>query len=763
MVSKPAKWLPALLGAGIAVFTLLVFLPVKENGFINLDDQLYLTENEVIKKGFSKAGFHYAFTNVAATGNWHPITWLSLMLDVELFGMDAGAHHMVSVVIHALNGLLLFLLLNRFTGSLWTSAFVAAVFAFHPLRVESVVWASERKDLLCALFGFLAILAYWKFTQAKLLRQRPGLWLGLALAAHALSLMSKPMLVTLPFLLLLLDFWPLQRIRAFRTDGRGESWLTLIWEKSPFFVLTVCSCLIAVFAQAKAGAVVPMQVFSMETRVANAAVSALAYLENLFWPSGLCPFYPYRTHISDGTFWLAVVALIGVSALCWTGWKSRPYLAVGWFWYLGLLVPVIGLVQVGSQSMADRYTYLPTIGVVIAVAWTIRSVSVSRRFAPVLAIPAAILLGLLARNTFNQTLLWRNSETIFNHTLAVTRENAIAHESLGLVLADRGAVRQAAWHFAQAVRIWPRYADALSDLGLALSLQGQHQEALPYAQKAVEVSPEAERMRYNLAKLYMRMGSNELARIEFERFLTDFPHSDQGTISLAELYLEAGNTEQAIGVLAEHAQNQPASVSIQTALAQALQMGGDSDKALAALDKAISIAPTNANVHFQRGTLLLRMRQPDQAVAALQNAVRIAPVAEYYLALAEAYSELRQDAEAIRHYEQSLELKPDVPASLNNLAWLLATTPSRAMRDGAKAVSLAERANELTGNRQPFLLGTLAAAYAEAGRFPDAITTAERAIELATAAGQPEVAARNRELLALYRTGRPYHEPAPML
>lgn len=744
----------------IASVTIATYWLSKNNDFVNFDDQVYLTHNNIVLKGLTLEGVRYAFTSVEV-GNWHPITWISHMIDVEVFGMKAGGHHLVSVFIHALNGVLLFLVLRGVTGSLWTSAFVAAVFALHPLRVESVVWASERKDLLSAFFGFLSVIAYLRFTQAKSDKKPTKIMLGIAALLHAFSLMSKPMLVTLPCLLLLLDYWPLQRIRQFRKDGLGESFRSLFAEKIPFVLVSIGSCVVTMLVQSKAGAVATTQLFPMNVRINNAIVATVAYLQKLFWPDGLCPFYPYNMELPQSSVFIAGGLIVLVTVMCARLYRSYPFLGVGWLWYTGLLVPVIGLVQVGSQSMADRYTYLPTIGVVLGIAWAVRQATVKlRRTRVLLVIPAAILLGLLSKLSLNQVLLWRDSETLFYHSLSVTKKNAIAHESVALILADRGAIKQAAWHFSEAVRIWPNFSDAFSDFGLALSLQGKFQEALVYSKRAIELNPSSERMQYNLARLYARMGSNDLARIEFRQFLKAFPDSRPGTLSLAELLLATGEIKQAVGMLSDFSKKQPQSDEVLLALSHALLADNRADEAMVAVRGALSLNPKNANSHYQLGTLLLKADKPAEAVTELEVALKITPAIEHHLALAEAHSLLNNNARAIAHYEQSLNFNTDVPATLNNLAWLLATAPESNLRNGKRAVEMGEKAARLVEQKEPFILGTLAAAYAEAGQFDKAISTAEKAITLAAAANQKDVATRNSELLELYRSGKPYHEPS---
>jgi len=596
----------------LLLITAAVYWPVGQFDFVNCDDPEYVTANPQVQAGLTPAGVAWAFRAVVAS-NWHPLTCLSLMLDCQLFGKSAGAHHLVNLLFHLANTLLLFLVWRRMTGEVWPSALVAALFAWHPLHIESVAWISERKDVLSTFFGLLTLLAYARHAAGDK-RQATGtsFWSRVrchvspsyfwALFFFALGLMSKPMLVTWPFVLLLLDFWPLKRVTSdtWRVTGWRISaaqlagFNRLLLEKVPFFTLAMATCIITFLAQRAAGTMELLKL-SLADRAGNAAVSGARYLGKLVWPDQLAFFYPYPgpwfVNSALWTVWqvmgaAALLAFITAAAI-WQ-WR-RPYLIVGWLWFLGTLVPVIGLVQVGGQSMADRYTYIPLIGLFVMVAWGGKELSGRRpggKF--IVGAAAALLLAACLVMTSRQLRYWQNSEVLCRHAIAVTRDNYKAH----------------------------------FNLGLALMNEGKTNECLQQMYEAVAIAP----------------GFN-------------------GRKVLAE-------------------------------------------------------------------TLLLDGRTP----------------------------------EAIEQYRQLVQFAPDEVEALNNLAWLLATDADSQVRNGADAVQYGKRACALTQYKDTALIGTLAAAYAEAGQFDDAIRTAEMAISSASAAGETNLLEKNRRLLELYRAGHPYHE-----
>jgi tetratricopeptide (TPR) repeat protein len=469
---------PRLIALLLALATLVAYLPVGTYSFVNYDDTDYVTENSFVKNGLTWPDIKWAFTAEHA-GNWHPLTWLSHMLDCQLFGLNAGAHHFVNVLFHTANAVLLLVLLLRMTGGLWPSALTAALFAWHPLHVESVAWVAERKDVLSTFLALLALLAYVRYAKEN---RRSSFWL--ALFCFALGLTAKPMLVTLPFVMLLLDYWPLKR-----AAGRGfqpPTFNLLVFEKWPFILLSVISCIITFLAQRGGAAVSSLERVPLPLRLENMLVVYPSYLLKTIWPSRLAVIYPLPREISGIAVTAAAAVLIFISAAVWLARKRSPCLIVGWLWFLGTLVPVIGLVQVGSQSMADRYDYIPSIGIFIAAAFGAGDL-ISRFQLPKIAAASAaglILAGCLVL-TENQLRYWRDSESLFRHALAVTKDNDIAHLNLGETLQEKGDWEGALAEYRQAERLAPdgflihgNIASVLESLGRPEEAMAEYQEAL---------------------------------------------------------------------------------------------------------------------------------------------------------------------------------------------------------------------------------------------------------------------------------------------
>ncbi|HAO80007.1 MAG TPA: hypothetical protein DCQ92_13755, partial [Verrucomicrobia subdivision 3 bacterium] len=475
---------PRLITLLLAFATLVVFLPAGSYQFVNYDDTDYVTENPFVKNGLNGTDIKWAFTAFHA-GNWHPLTWISHMADCQFFGLNAGAHHFVSVLFHAMNAALLFTLLLRLTGKIWPCAFIAALFAWHPLHVESVAWISERKDVLSTFFALLALLSYAKYVEAsKVQSPKSKVYFAWSLLAFALGLLAKPMLVTLPFVLLLLDFWPLERFSfsAFR--------FSLLSEKIPFFLLTAISCVVTFLAQRQGEAVVSLAKVSLRYRLENAPIAVVDYLLKLFWPADLCAIYPMLEKIPALQVTVSVAALIFISAAAWRWRNSKPYFLIGWLWFLGTLVPVIGLVQVGGAAMADRYTYIPSIGFFVAVVFLARDFAVRfqiPKFA--VATPSILLLAGCIFATEKQLRFWRDSETLFRRTLAVTQNNDIALVNLGVALEAQNRLDEALAVYRQAAKLETGRYQLHNNLGSILDKLGRHAESLAEYREAIRLRP----------------------------------------------------------------------------------------------------------------------------------------------------------------------------------------------------------------------------------------------------------------------------------
>jgi Flp pilus assembly protein TadD len=603
---------------------------------------------------------------------------------------------------------------------------VAALFAVHPLHVESVAWIAERKDLLCTFFGLLALLAYVRYATAhKMQTSVPGessvnaeKWsYACALVFFMLGLLSKPMLVTLPFVMLLLDFWPLERMPNLSKTQK------LILEKWPFFGLTVTFCVITWAAQKSAGATTATA-HSPGFQVANALVSYIEYIGRTFWPAKLAVIYPFSP-ISIGLAAGAGIVLLVISISFLLAAKQKPYLLMGWLWYLGTLVPVIGLVQVGDQSSADRYTYIPIIGLFIIFVWGAAETMARWRFPKQTAgLAGAVILLACAVDTAYQLQFWRNGVTLFDRALAVTTDNALAQNDYATALAAAGDVHDAFPHYAEAARLAPNDAVMQNNYGVALMRDGQTNAAIAQYEQAI-------------------------------RLQTNYPdaYSNLGTVLATE-----GHFDEAIALLNHAVSLQPDNVDLHDNLAAALLMQGKPDDAVAQYREAIRLNPDNASLHLNFGLALFRLGAVPDATQEFSEALRIDPESpEAQFQSGRCLAILRQPDQAIFHLQEAIRLQPDWTGPLNALAWIFATDGNAQIRNGPKAVSLAEHAATLSHGLDPVILNTLAAAYAEAGRFEEASNMANRAIALAQQTGQNTLANQIQSLLALYRQHRAFH------
>ncbi len=666
---------------GLALAVLAAYAPVWRAGFITYDDPAYVTANPHVQGTLSWAGLLWALTTGHAS-NWHPLTWISHMLDFQLYGMNPAGHHLTSVALHLANSILLFLLLQRMTKATWPGAMVAALFALHPLHVESVAWVSERKDVLSALFWILSIWAYIRFVEESGAGKAKGkTFYILSVVLFALGLAAKPMLVTLPFVLLLLDYWPLQR--------RQTPIAGLFVEKTPYFILAAASCMVTFFVQLQGGSVMPLARLPFGMRLANVPVACVRYVAKTFWPAHLAMAYP----MLKWPVWAvagATVLLLLLSGLALWRVRAQPWLAVGWLWFLGTLAPVIGVVQVGMQSMADRYSYIPSIGLFIAVVWAARDwgVRLGARAPAILGVlAAAICLVLTAR----QAACWENDQTLFLHAIQNTKSNFIAYAGLGNYEGLHGHTNIAISYLETSVRINPNFPSSRNNLGRILLMEGRDDEALAQLQKAVSLDPDLADARYNLGYALLAKGRVGEALDQFQ----------------AQVNLQPADFK---------AQNNMGTVLLQNGLA------GD---AIAYLQKAVEIKPADAEPHYLLGNALFRTGRV---------------------------------AEAIRHYEKAIQLNPDHIQARNDLAWILACHPDPSIRDGARAVALAMRADQLSGGQNPVVIGTLAAGYAEAGRFSDAIAAGKRACQAALAQTNSVLAELLEKRLGFYQAGSPWRD-----
>ncbi len=526
----------------LIVTTYAVFWPVQNHTFINFDDGPYVTQNPHVRSGLTAEGVIWALT-ATHPHNWHPLTWMSHMLDCEIFGLNPGGHHFTNLLFHMLNTVLLFLIFRRMTGALWPSALVASLFALHPLHVESVAWVSQRKDLLSTFFWMLTTLAYVRYVE------NPGFGrYFLALVAFTLGLMSKPMVVTLPFVLLLLDYWPLGRfqippladmnhVKIGQFLSPVHKWSVigrLVGEKLPFFALSACSCVVTFLVQQSEGAVKSLELFSVKTRITNALVSYVSYIGKMIWPHKLAIFYPHPHVVPTLEAAGAGVFLLFVTVLVFRAIRRRPYLGTGWLWYMGTLVPVIGLVQVGEHAMADRYTYVPLIGLFVIIAWSIPKL-MPRRWRPRVVVPISIgiVLCVLAICTRLQIRHWHNSITLFERALDVTAGNWVAHNNLGVALAAQNKTEEAISHFQKALHIKPTFIDPHFNLGIAMSKQDNAAAAIAYYRQVLRMKPDDIETHNNLGNTLVKQGHIADAIAHYQKVLQIEPGNAQARYNLA--------------------------------------------------------------------------------------------------------------------------------------------------------------------------------------------------------------------------------------
>jgi tetratricopeptide (TPR) repeat protein len=727
------------IGVGIVVAVVATYVPVLRFGFVNFDDPEYVLENPHVIGGLTRADVAWAFTAFHAA-NWHPLTWLSHMVDCQLFGLAPGGHHATNVLLHAGAALLLFVALRRMTGATWRSAAVAALFALHPLRVESVAWISERKDVLAAFCWMLALLAYARWAE----RQTPARYAAVALAFVA-GLLAKPMVVTLPFALLLLDVWPLRRfgVRA-------------VVEKLPLLALAAATSAVVFVAQRAAGAVVPLDSASAGTRIANALLAYAGYLGMTLWPHDLAVFYPYRETFPAWQIAGAAALLVAFTAAAVAAVRRAPWLLVGWLWYLGTLVPVIGFVRAGDQAMADRFTYLPHVGLLVAAVWGVAEATASsrRRELVVGGAAAAMLVGCVVA-TRHQLAYWRDSGALFAHALAVTRRNSIAHTNYGFALLEQGRAADALAHFAEAVELKPDYAKARLNYGMGLASVGRSNEAIAQYREAIRLDPGWASPHYDLGLELAERGRIDEAIPEYREALRLDPAHAKAHNGLGLALANRGLLDEAVAHYEAALAIDPGLAATHNNLAVALERLGRADDAVVQYRESIRLAPADGRAHFNLGAVLSGIDHLAEAEAEYRLALPLlSNPPEARLALGDVLVEERRNAEALVEYRAALAARPGWPAAESRIAWAIAAGGDPAAGP-TEAVRLAEHARSTVGDGDPELLRNLAAAYAAAGRYDDAAAAARRGAAAARAAGRAPLALELDRHVAAYQAGRP--------
>jgi tetratricopeptide (TPR) repeat protein len=634
----------------LAVVVLAVYLPVRKHDFIRYDDDKYVTSNRNIQSGINEQSLRWAFTK-SHESNWHPLTWISHMLDYQLFGLNAGAHHLENVFFHIINTLLLFFVLNRMTKAIWPSFFIAAVFGLHPLHVESVAWVAERKDVLSTFFWLLTMLAYISYIKKSDTKR-----LMLTLLLFATGLLAKPMLVTLPFVLLLLDYWPLERMQIGAANkskntgnddninsAGGKNVLALVREKVPFFILAIISSIVTLIVQNRGGAVQTVDELNLKMRVGNAIVAYTSYITKMLWPSKLGVLYPLDVNkLTIAKILICLLLLVSITIAVIFLSRCRKYLVSGWFWYVGTLIPVIGLVQVGDQSMADRYTYIPMTGLLIIIAWGMNDLLWKWKYRKkaLLALSLCVLAAMSVKTSL-QLKYWQNSETLFKHTLDVTGSNYVMENNYGNYLNEAGQ---------------------------------QPEKAIEHLKKSIAINPESAEVHNNLANILIKLNKIDEAIAEYKLAIkckTDFPEPHH---KLAIALVKQNKIDEAIKEYYEALRLDPDNVDKLSNLGFELAQKGNYSHAVEFYNKALSIDPGNILTHGRLGLALSAQGKNEQALKEFQIVIKARPNdVEMWGNIGILFERLGKNQDAIASYRKALQISPEDEKAKTRLNMLSAT------------------------------------------------------------------------------------------
>jgi len=674
MIDKTGRNTARWIAAGLALVTLAVFLPATHFQFTTYDDPDFVTANPEVQAGLTAHGFKWVWHSEVAR-NWHPVTMLSHMLDCQLFGVKPGWPHFVNILLHAANAVLLFYLLMRLTGTIWRSAVVAALFALHPLHVESVAWVAERKDVLSTLFWFLTLWAYARYADGVRFQLSNFKFYALTFVLLAIGLMCKAMLVTVPFVLLLLDYWPLGRTKR-------VSCALLVAEKIPFMALSACLCVVTYTIQQHGGSVISVNNLPMSYRIGNAFVSYWRYIGKMFWPENLAGLYLRSGDWPDWEVALAAAAFLAVSALAVWQRRKRPWLAVGWFWYVGTLVPVIGIIQAGLQTMADRYTYVPLLGLFIILAWggwEFANAWGVRGLAP--GVVAGALIG-CAVLTSHQLTFWRDSESLYTRMIDVTPNNYMAHYNLGNFYSKEGNTAAAMTNYEAAVQEEPNYADAHSNLGGILLDEKRYDEALPHYRAAARTNPEYVHF-FNLANALADAASARHDPDQFAQAVAAYhqalqlnPGASQARQNLGLTWQAEGSNSQAIAEFAEAARLDPNRLDSWRSLAISCARQNRMAEAEAAFRQIVRLRPDDSSAYGNLGNALAAQNKFDEAISVYLTALKLDPKdyqTEFNLGL--TYWGLGRRSEAEVHYRRALRINPNYSKAKQALGQLQTAAP----------------------------------------------------------------------------------------
>lgn len=720
-VPRPAQGLQLKLSLALALLTFFVYLPVLKHNFVNYDDEVFVTNNPKVAAGLTWGGVKWAFTS-ADIDYWRPLSWLSHMVDIEFFGAAAGLHHLTNVLIHIAATILCLLALTRLTGEMWPSAVVAGLFALHPLHVESVAWVAERKDVLCGSFWFFTLWAYARYVEQPRSRRY-----ALVCAGFLLGLMSKPMIITLPFVLLLLDFWPLGRLKVPPPDEPAElrwrSWRAdlgrLAWEKAPLFAAVLLLTWATMLSQHKVGTMSGLTGVPLEARTANALTSYGVYLSQTLWPTNLCVLY--LLDLADQRTWSWLGSGLLILLLLAAGWRWRrthAFVLVGWLWFLGGLVPVIGLVQVGEQAHADRYTYLPLTGVFLMVSWAGWRWAEGRRMRQTtMCVLAVGILLACAFGSHRQLRHWEDTSSLFRRAMAVTADNVTAMNNYASDLMARGQAREAIPFLREAIRLRPFVQEPYFNLGWIYAELGDESKAMEVITEGFAIDPRSRAATEQIAGLAGSVQAN--------------PGNALRRRMLAKACALQGNRPAAVEHWAAVLKLRPTDVEASVEHAALLAESGRMNEAVTALESTVGLAPTNTFARRNLAAQLSRAGRLEAAVAQLRTAAALEPDhREIQMELAVVLSRAGRAKEACQQFEAILKSDPTRQSARLQLAWLLATRTE--CRDGATALRLAQEAFDASPTRSADLLDTLAAAHAAAGNYERALAVVDLAISAAS-------------------------------
>ncbi len=733
--------------------------------FVNVDDDDYVTANPHVQEGTTLHSLKWALTSFYSF-NWHPLTWMSLQLDYQLYGLSSAGFHFTNVLLHAANTLLLFWLLQRMTGAVWLSAIVAALFGIHPAHVESVAWVTERKDVLSTLFWLLTMVAYVRYAEQPSLGRYLLVALGLIL-----GLMAKPMVVTLPAALLLLDVWPLRRWppdESITTRYAPASLRGLFLEKVPLFLIVAATLPLTLHAQQ--GAIRTLDQLPVSLRIANALVAYVKYLGLMLWPSGLAIYYPHR--FKAFPIWQPILAgllLAGLTAaVCWN-WRRRPYLVVGWFWYVGTMIPVIGLVQVGTHELADRYTYVPSIGLSILLVWGIAEIA-ARRHVPKPALTAlvGVVLAVCLVLTWRQVGTWKNSEVLWSRDLAVTRETAMARDKLGVaVMSQKDKLLEARDHFRRALNIGSNTPWTHGNLAMVQEQLGDLDDAAKHYRLAIEAEFEVEKLQdtkerslLGLGRIRERQRRFSEAQESYAAVLAINPSNIDALIGLAGALEEQGQFAEAQRHYEEALRLKPNSPLLFNHMGRILQRQQKYAEALDYFDRALQLRPNSADAWNNKGVALEQLGRMDEARQCYERAVEVNPDQLLFRCnLAYALEESGHHEEASAEYAKANHLYPAWPREALEQAWSLATRSDERERNGRQALRIAKQVCQATYFAEAQALDVLAAAYAELGQFEEAEKWQRKALNLLSDDLPADIRKGVQDRLHLYESHKPFRQP----